>query len=201
MPDHGADDRGRGPRGAMSRAIPSSASPDLDDWLPDIALHLLERRTSRAEPDRLWDAAAAVGLRETGLLGRLIRWRIPGTPAAITFGEMFRRAPFLVLEEHEHGLVSGLVGRIWTVRRDYPELSGPDAFRNWDQRGTARVVFAHWVEPCEDGGAVLVSDVRVEAIGPRGALGVAAVRPLVRSFGTLVGSEGLQAAVRRAERP
>ena len=40
----------------------------------------------------------------------------------------------------------------------------------------------------------------MEAIGARGRLGVSAVRPLVRSFGHLIGSDGINAAVRRAER-
>ena len=40
----------------------------------------------------------------------------------------------------------------------------------------------------------------MESIGGQGSIGVAAVRPLVRAFGSLVGSEGLAAAVRRAER-
>jgi hypothetical protein len=174
--------------------------PDLDDWLPEASLRVVERRPSRATPERLWEAARTVPLSETGLLGRLIRLRIPGLPPEIAFGEMFRRPPFTVLVEAEQGLVSGLVGRIWTLRRDYPELDSPQEFRDWSTRGTARVVFGHWVEESREGEPVLVSDVRVQAIGVQGRVGVAAVRPLVRAFGGLVGSEGLQAAVRRAER-
>jgi hypothetical protein len=174
--------------------------PDLDDWLPDASLRLVERRRSRATPERLWEAARTVPLSETGRLGRLVRWRIPGTPSEIAFGEMFRRPPFIMLQELEQGLVSGLVGRIWTLRRDYPELDAPEEFRDWSARGTARVLFGHWVEASREGGSVLVSDAHVQAIGVQGRVGVAAVRPLVRAFGGLVGSEGLQAAVRRAER-
>jgi hypothetical protein len=47
---------------------------------------------------------------------------------------------------------------------------------------------------------VLLTEARVEPIGVQGRIGVAAVAPLVHSFGGLVGSEGLAAAVRRAER-
>ena len=104
----------------------------------------------------------------------------------------------MVLEEHQNALVSGLVGRIWTLRRDYPELSMPDEFRDWSERGTARVVFGHRVEPHGDGGSVLLSDARVQAIGATGSLGVAAVRPLVgsaRSSGRGATSRG---ATRRA---
>ena len=48
---------------------------------------------------------------------RLVRWRIPGIPGDISFDELFRRPPFLLLEEHETSLMSGIVGRIWTLRR------------------------------------------------------------------------------------
>jgi hypothetical protein len=39
----------------------------------------------------------------------------------------------------------------------------------------------------------------VAAVGAQGRLGIAAVRPLVSAFGSLIGSDGLEAAVRRAE--
>jgi hypothetical protein len=46
---------------------------------------------------------------------------------------------------------------------------------------------------------VLISEARVHPVGSQGRMGVAAVRPLVRGFHNLVGSEGIAAAVRRAE--
>jgi hypothetical protein len=135
------------------------------------------------------------------MLGRLIRWRIPGTRADVSFAEMFRNHPFLVLDgEYERALVSGLVGRIWTLRRDYPRLGDPEEFRQWSKRGTARVMFANWIEDAADGRSALVSETRVEAVGSQGRIGVAAVRPLVRSFQNLGGSDGIEAAVRLAER-
>ena len=96
--------------------------------------------------------------------------------------------------------MSGLVGRIWTLRRDYPRLTHPDEFRQWSRTGTARVVFANWVEPHGDAGAELVSETRVQAFGNQGRLGLAAVRPLVSAFHSLIGSDGIEAAVRLAER-
>jgi hypothetical protein len=174
--------------------------PELDRWLPSPTLGVSARREARVAPAVLWEASEATRVADTGLLGRLIRWRIPGTPAGISFGELFRSPPFVVLEEGPGRLVSGLVGRIWTLRRDYPQLTGAEEFEGYDARGNARVVFAHWVEPLEGERARLRSEVRVQAIGRRGALGVAAVRPLVVSFGHLVGAEGLAAAVRTAER-
>jgi hypothetical protein len=157
------------------------------------------RRESRSSAAELWQAASAVRLRDTQLLGRLVRWRIPGTSAEITFDEMFRGPPFIVLDEPEQALVSGIVGRIWTLRRDYPTLDAPEAFRDWSARGTARVVFASWAESLDGGRGALCSEVRVEAIGRRGRLGLATVRPLVRRFHQLIGSDGIAAAVRLAE--
>src|SRR5881227_2030948 len=94
--------------------------PDLDHWIPEPGMRVAHRRESRAGGERLWREARAVKLSETGLLGRLVRWRIPGTTAAMTFDELFRQPPFIVLEQGPSALVSGLVGRIWTIRRDYP---------------------------------------------------------------------------------
>jgi len=175
-------------------------APDLDAWLPDALLRVSHRRASRASPDELWTAAMRVRLADTGLLGRLVRWRIPGLARDEGFDALFREPPFIVLQDGERAVVSGLVGRIWTLRRDYPELTGADEFRAWSRRGTARVVFANWVAPTDDGGSELCSEVRVQAFGVQGRVGLAAVRPLVRAFQGLVASDAIAAAVRRAER-
>jgi hypothetical protein len=175
-------------------------TPDLDKWLPSPALRVAHNRTTSATAEELWRAARDVPLSDTAVLGRLVRWRIPGLARDATFDELFRQPPFMVLEESGHALVSGLVGRIWTLRRDYPELSSPEEFRRWSQGGTAQVVIANWVESAGDDRCVLASEVRVRPIGARGRVGVSAVRPLIRSFQHLVGSEGINAAVRRAER-
>jgi hypothetical protein len=69
---------------------------------------------------------------------------------------MFHHDPILVLVDHqERALVSGLVGQIWMLRRDYPRLSHPDQFRGWSDAGAARVLFADWVQPSTSGGSVL----------------------------------------------
>jgi hypothetical protein len=173
--------------------------PDLDLWLPKPALRVAHRRESPASAEALWRAARETRLSDTAMLGRLIRWRIPGLARDESFDDLFREPPFTVLKEGEHVLVSGLVGRIWTLRRDYPQLSSAQEFADWSQGGTARVVMANWVE-CDGGRCALASEVRVEALGTQGRLGVAAVRPMVRGFQSLIGSDAIAAAVRRAER-
>jgi hypothetical protein len=176
-------------------------TPDLDHWLPNPGLRVTHRRQSGIESGRLWEAARDLRLADTALLGRLVRWRIPGTRSDISFEELFQNPPFIVLEDNaDDALVSGLVGRIWTLRRDYPRLEDPEAFRTWSERGTARVVMANWVEPVGDRQTALVSEVRVESIGSQGRVGLAAVRPLVSTFHNLIGSDGIESAIRLAER-
>ena len=174
--------------------------PDLDGWLQRPAIRIRHARRSSADPEALWDAARAIRVREVGLLGRLVQWRIPGTAGELTFDELFRKAPFCVLEEGEAALVSGVVGRIWTLRRDYPQLEDAEQFRAFDTPGTARVLFAMWArrEDARPGGCLSV-EVRVVPVGAQGRIGIAAVRPLIGAFHHLIGSDGLAAAVRRAE--
>jgi hypothetical protein len=173
--------------------------PDLDRWISAPALRVAHQRESGAAADELWAAAQSVRLSETTMLGRLVRWRIPGIAPDVRFDELFREPPFMVLESDDSSVVSGLVGRIWTLRRDYPRLATVQEFDDWSQRGTARVVFANWVRSRPTGGAVISVEARVQAIGAQGRIGVAAVRPLVRAFQNLISSEGIAAVVRRAE--
>jgi hypothetical protein len=177
----------------------NDARPDLDAWLPRPVVRVSHRRQSAATPEVLWHAAREMRLGDTRLLGRLVRWRIPGPPAEATFDELFRGAPFAVLEEGELSLLSGIVGRIWTLRRDYPGLANPAEFRNWSQPGTARVLFANWVQESSAGGSQLHSETRVEPFGVQGRIGVASVRPLIRGFQQLIATDAMGVAVRSAE--
>lgn len=134
----------------------------------------------------------------TGPLGRMVRWRIPGLPAGVTYAELFAAPPFTVLEEGDGWSVSGLAGRIWTLRRDYPRLDGPDGFRGWTEPGTVRVAFAHWVEENGDG-SVLVSEARVSPVDRGAALRLRALWTVVGPWERLIGGEALARVVRSAE--
>jgi hypothetical protein len=171
----------------------------LDAWLPAATIRTQHRRTAAAGPDRLWESARAASLADTRALGRLVRWRIPGTAASSTFDQLLRGYPFMPLEEDTHLLVSGLCGRIWTLARDYPRLAGPAAFRDWSEPGTARVLIAHWLEPLGDGRTEIVSEARVAAVDRAAAMRLRALWVVIGPFDHLVGAEGLTAAVRRAE--
>jgi hypothetical protein len=179
--------------------LPADDLPfDLDAWLPSPMIRTRHRRTADAPPQALWDAAGALRVDATGPLGRLVRWRIPGLPPEVTFRGLFAAPPFTVLAEGEHWSVSGLVGRIWTLRRDYPRLEGADAFARWSERGTVRVLFAHWVEPGADGGSVLVSEARVAPVDRGAALRVRALWTVVGPWERLIGGEALGRAARAA---
>lgn len=171
----------------------------LDHWLPEPTIRTHHRRASLVDPTRLWSAALTVRLSDARLLGRLIRWRIPGTSAEQSFDDLFRRYPFTVLEEDEDLLISGLCGRIWTLARDYPDLAGPEAFRDWDRSGTVRVLFAHWVERGQGDDLELVSEARVQPVDSGAERRLRVLWALIGPFEGLVGTEALTGAVQRAE--
>jgi hypothetical protein len=171
----------------------------LDTWLPEPVVRTHHRRTVSAPLDDLWRAANAVRLSDTRTLGRLVRWRIPDLDGGLTYGELFRAYPFTVLAEGDHHLVAGLCGRIWTLARDYPRLDTPDDFARWDEPGTVRVLFGHWVEPDRDG-STLVSEARVEPVDRTASLRLRALWKVIGPFERLVGAEAIGAAERASQR-
>jgi hypothetical protein len=171
----------------------------LDAWLPDPVVRTHHRRTAPSRPDELWHAANDVRLSDTRTLGRLVRWRIPGLDGRLTYGELFRAYPFTVLDEGEHHLLAGLCGRIWTLARDYPRLSGPDDFAHWSEPGTVRVLFGHWIEPA-DGGSALVSEARVAPVDRTASLRLRALWKVIGPFERLVGAEAIARATERSPR-
>lgn len=138
-------------------------------------------------------------LADTRTLTRLVRWRIPGVSDGQTFTELFSHYPFTLLDEGKTWSVSGLCGHIWTPARDYARLSGPEEFQSWDERGTVRVLFAHWTEPGGDGRSMLVSEARVDPVDATARLRLRALWTVIGPFERLVGAEPLEVAVQRAE--
>jgi hypothetical protein len=179
-------------------AIAATPALVLEEWLPKPEICTHHRRSAAATPEVLWSAAREVRLNETRTLGRLVRWRVPGVPKDQSFLELFREPPFAVLAEGDRWSVSGLCGRIWTLERDYAPLGGPGDFHAWAVPGTARVLFAHWVQP-EYGRSTLHSEVRVQAIDRRASVRLRGLWALVNLFERRIGSEPLALAARRAE--
>ncbi len=167
--------------------------------MPDPAVRTVQRRSAAASPDALWAAAGEIRLADTRRLGRMVHWRIPDLEGSLRYQELFRSYPFVVLEESDHGLVSGLCGRIWTLARDYPPLAGADEFARWREPGTVRVAFHHRAVAV-DGGAEIVSEARVEPVDTRARLRLKAIWAVLGPFAHLVASEPLALAARRAER-
>jgi hypothetical protein len=173
---------------------------DLDAWLPDPQVRTRHRRSARADADSLWHAAESVRIREARALGRAVRWRIPGTSPDLSFRDLFRHYPFAVIAEGERWSVSGLCGRIWTLRRDYPRIKGAEDFSAWEEPGTVRVLLGHWIEP--DGAArnALVSEARVKPVDRGAGLRLRALWAVVGHFDRLIGGEVLRIATGRAEK-
>ncbi len=117
-------------RSAVGGPVPAAMPPDLDRWLPDPALRVAHRRESSATAERLWAAAQAVTARRHRVLGRLVRWRIPGTPArAVVRASCSATRRSSSLDEASTPSSAASSGRIWTLRRDYPRLDDPEEFR------------------------------------------------------------------------
>ena len=173
-------------------------APDLDQWLPDPQVRTRHSRKADVSPLDLWHKAETIRVCDAPRLGRVLRWRIPGTPRDLPYREVFRRYPFAVLEEGEDWSISGLCGRPWSLRRDYPQLASPREFREWDERGTVRILFAHWVAERGDGGAEIVSESRVEPVDRSARWRMRALWSTLGRFEGLIGREALDAAVNAA---
>src|ERR1700754_1062642 len=131
------------------------AVPDLDRWIDDPLVRTRHSRDAPVGAPDLWAAAGTVRLRDCRVLGRLIPARIAGVAVRETFDELFRSPPFVVLDEGATFGLSGLCGRIWTVRGQFSPLPDPDAFLTWNEPGTVRVLFANWADPAERGASLI----------------------------------------------
>jgi hypothetical protein len=174
--------------------------PELDPWLPDPQVRTRHRRSSKADPNRLWHAAETVRLSDAAALGRAVRWRIPGTSSDLSFRDLFRRYPFAVIAEGNRWSVSAMCGRIWTLRRDYPQIRGAGDFLAWEEPGTVRVLLAHWIEPDGPGRNALVSEARIKPVDRQAALRLRALWAVVGHLERLIGGEVLRVAASCAER-
>lgn len=174
------------------------SQPDLDVWLADPRIRTRNQQVARSDVDTLWEAARKVRIGESGLLGRLICWRIPQAASQQTYEQMFTSPPFVILESGQRRLLVGACGRIWSAKPRLAPLDGPEAFRRWTVPGTVRVLFAQWTER-HRGGAVLISEVRVGPVDRRAGLALTALSPFISRFQALIGTEPLRLAVVRAE--
>jgi hypothetical protein len=178
-------------------AVPDSP---LDAWLPDPHARTRHVRSSPAPPERLWAAAEAVRVRDTATLRPLIMLRFGrDTPSPdTTFRELFRRHPFVLLEDGERRSISGLAGHIWSPRGGLAHLDAPDEYRAWDKPGTARVAVLNTVGARPGGGSEIVTETRVRCVDRRALLRFRPYWAVVGPFSRFIRIDLLAAAVRRA---
>jgi hypothetical protein len=172
---------------------------DLDAWLPEPQVRTRHQRSAHAGADELWRAAGDLRIGDAPVFGKAVRWRIPGTAPELTFRNLLRRYPFVVIGEGERWSVSGLCGRIWTLQRDYPRLAGAEGFLAWNEPGTVRVLLAHWTQPDGDGRSALVSEARIAPTDRLAAIRLRALWLIVGRFDRFIAGEVLRNAARAAE--
>jgi hypothetical protein len=172
----------------------------IDDWVPRCHARLYRARASTATPDALWDAAQTVRLRDTPQLNRLIRWRLGrhAPSPETTFEEFFRTGIFMLLEEGERLSISGVAGRIWAPSGAYAQFETAGEYREYAQRGTAKVVLSTAVHEHERGSQI-VNEARIWCADRRTQVIFRPFWALVSPFARFIYSEGLAVAVRRAE--
>jgi hypothetical protein len=178
-------------------AVPDSP---LDAWLPDPHVRTHHARSSPAPPARLWAAATEVRVRDTVTLRPLIMLRLgDGAPSPeTTFRELFRRPPFVLLEEGERWSASGVAGRLWSTRGGLARLSNAEDYRAWSRPGTARVAVLNAVRPRAGGGSEIVTETRVRCVDRRALLRFRPYWAVIGPFARFIRSDLLGAAVRRA---
>jgi hypothetical protein len=175
-------------------------APSLDTWLPDYHVRTLQRRVSRAAPDRLWEAATQTRIRDTRVLRPLIGARLGphAPPASTTFRELFRSGIFTLLEEGDHYSISGVAGCLWSPRGEYARFESAADYKEYEPAGRAKGAVMTLVREHERG-AEIVTEIRVWCTDRGAWLRFRPVWLLVAPFMRFVRLELLRAVVRRAE--
>lgn len=139
-------------------------------------------------------------MRDTMTLRPLIMLRFgDDAPSADTrFRELFRRPPFVLLEEGERWSASGVAGRLWARRGGLARLERPEEYRAWAKPGTARVALLNAVRPRRGGGSEIVTETRVRCVDRRALIRFRPYWAVVGPFSRFIRIDLLGAAVRRA---
>ena len=176
------------------------STTEVQDWLPGCHARLHLTRASTASADELWEAAQNVRLGDAPRLCRLIRWRLGkhAPPPDTTFEEFFRTGIFMLLEEGERLFISGVAGKIWSPSGEYAQFETAGEYREYQQRGTAKVVLKIEVREDERGSRI-VSEARIWCADGRTQMVFRPFWALVSPLGRFVYSDGFAAVVRRAE--
>jgi hypothetical protein len=176
------------------------ASPSLETWLPDYQVRTVQRRVSRATPDRLWEAAERIRIRDTRVLRPVIGARLGphAPPLDATFRELFRTDIFTLLEEGDRYSISGVAGCLWAPRGEYARFESAADYRQYEQPGRAKAVVMTSVHEHERGSEI-VAEIRVLCTDRRAEMRFRSVWLLVAPFMRFVRMDLLRTVARRAE--
>jgi hypothetical protein len=141
-------------------------------------------------------------LRETRTLRPIIAWRLgryaPGADTPLR--SVLASHPFHLLAEQGMVSVSGMAGKLWSLRDTFVRFDGADGFRDWAEPGFCKVVVRHEVRPEGGGGSAIDSEVRIWCTSRGAQVHFRPYWAFIGPFSRFIGSELLSAAVRRAER-
>jgi hypothetical protein len=180
----------------------ASASLPLDDWLPHHHAVTHHARRSRATPERLWEAARTVPVRETRTLRPIIAWRLGRyAPAGdVPMRTVLASHPFHLLAEEGMVSVSGLGGKLWALGDTFVRFERPEEFRAWAEPGFCKVAVRHEVRADGARASVIESEVRIWCTSRGAHVRFRPYWAFIGPFSRFIGSELLSAATRRAER-
>ena len=175
-------------------------APSLDSWLPDYQVRSLQRRVSRADPERLWSAAGQARIRDTRMLRPLIGARLGpnAPPAQTTFRELFRSGIFTLLEEGDRYSISGVAGCLWSPRGEYAHFESAADYKEYDPPGRAKAAVLTLVREHERGAEIL-TEIRVWCTDRSAWLRFRPVWLIVAPFMRFVRMDLMRSVARRAE--
>jgi hypothetical protein len=175
-------------------------APSLDSWLPDYQVRSLQRRVSRADPERLWSAAGQARIRDTRMLRPLIGARLGpnAPPAQTTFRELFRSGIFTLLEEGDRYSISGVAGCLWSPRGEYAHFESAADYTEYDPPGRAKAAVLTLVREHERGAEIL-TEIRVWCTDRSAWLRFRPVWLIVAPFMRFVRMDLMRSVARRAE--
>jgi hypothetical protein len=176
-----------------------SRPPELiDRWLPHGARFLERHETKvRVPPERAYEAALGVTLREMPIVRVLFWLRGIRHSGETTIRQFFSTAPFLLLEESSaREAVFGIVGRPGGLGA---RLTRPEDFRSFNRPGGMKAIANFRVDQ-RPGGARISTETWVATYGRRAGLLFRAYWLVVGPFSALIRREFLRAARRRAKR-
>ena len=147
--------------------------PPLDRFLPDYRLRQVDRVNVAAPPREAWRVVRGLDFYQLGFV-RFLFWlrtlpdRLRGRgdqlPPRMTIDDIFEipEPGFRLLEEKNHEVTLGAIGKVWKLKIPFLEIPARD-WAPFHQPGYCKVAWSLSVEPLPGGGSTLRVEVRVGA--------------------------------------